>query len=118
MTRSCPLCGTEVVYGETVPEHYGRSAPAAGEWRDRLVQRQVEINDDLTYWREHLATIGFDVLGKADFKPGDPILVRGRLCTVVRANPKTVSVTSAFHSWPIKYGYEDVAKPEEAAVSE
>lgn len=110
--RKCFICGTELVYGETVPEHFDAyNKPASGPYQERLVQRQVEINDEILYWRDHLEAIGFSILGKDDFKKGDPIIVRGSLCTVVRANPKTVSVTSEFHSWPIKYGYEDVRKP-------
>lgn len=112
-TRGCPLCGTEVVYGATVPEHFTNlHQPASGEWRERLLQRQVEINDDLTYWREHMRSIGFELLGKDDFKAGDPVLVRGHICEVVRANPKTLTVLS--HGFRLKYGYEDVRKPEVA----
>lgn len=109
---TCPRCYRDVTIVDRVtPEH----GCATGAWREQLLHRQVEIHDELIYWREHLASIGFAMLTKADFKPGDPILVRGSLCTVVRANPKTVSVTGPHHSWPIKYGYEDVSKPEGSA---
>ena len=73
---------------------YGEQA--TGEWRDRLLARAQELDEDIAYCQQHLVQLSasgaYRQWGKADFRPGDRVETRHGPGTVVRASVKTVRV--------------------------
>lgn len=94
--RSCPLCRVDVVYGDTVPEHFARyDEPADGEHLAQLLTRRDTITADVAYWTAHrdsLTADGIELLGPGDFKVGDRVLAGSFPATVERVNKKSLSV--------------------------
>lgn len=95
------------------------SGPAEGDYRADCEARLAQTQADLTHWRGQLAALeaeGVRLWGPADFKPGDLAKVHGRWAEVVRANPKTLSVSSGY-SWSIRYRYTEVQDRREPAAA-
>lgn len=74
--------------------NYGK--PASGDYRDRLLTRQRDIHEELTYWREHVKAqeaAGVKVWSKDDFAKGDFIrFIGGTWYEVLRVNAKSVTI--------------------------
>lgn len=77
------------------------------EWLDRLRGVRVEYQEKLDYFQAALAALGGVAFSKANVRPGDAVKIRGRWEQVVKANGKTVAVTSCF-PWPLKYVWAEV----------
>lgn len=75
---------------------------AQGEHRDRIEARLAEIEEKLTYWREHLAELvaagEYRTWGPDDFRKGDYARIGGRWYEVVRVNKKSLTVTVQVHA--------------------
>jgi hypothetical protein len=72
--------------------------PAGGAYRDRLVEKIAHLDEQLDYWRGHLAEMAesgaFVPWSPTDFKVGDRVRRDGfsQWHPVTRVNPKSVSV--------------------------
>jgi uncharacterized protein DUF3560 len=85
-------------------------ATAGSSWHQRLVEHLQVIEDDLSYWRGHvaaLATEGFKVWSAADFTPGDLVKTAFGWHKVVRVNAKSLSVETGY-TWTDKIPYDRV----------
>jgi hypothetical protein len=74
---------------------HGEDEPATGAWRDQLTSQISSMDEQLAYWRAHVARLkeaGAKVWGPGDFKKGDFARYRGRWLEVVRVNRKSVTV--------------------------
>ncbi|PRZ34798.1 uncharacterized protein DUF3560 [Antricoccus suffuscus] len=94
--------------------------PAAGDHRDRLTARLEHLRDQIAYWQgirtaqvENGQTAGYT---KNDVQAGQWVQIRRQWREVVRANPKTVSVTNdvyptdeARRKYPMKYPYAEIS---------
>jgi len=95
-------------------------APATGEYRQRLLERMAQRGDQIAYWESVYAeqrdagianSYSRDTIAK-----GDQIKYRRQWYTVVRANPKTVSVR--LHegaTWTNTIGYHEISDHRRAA---
>jgi hypothetical protein len=75
------------------------------EGERRLLVERIEGDKKLLEAAKEAGTFGR--YSKDNVHKDDQIQVRGQWRTVVRANPKTVSVTTGY-SWTDKYGYEEI----------
>jgi uncharacterized protein DUF3560 len=70
--------------------------PATGEWREQLLTRARDINEELGYWRKHIAARqadGAKVWEPADFAKGDFVQIGlGAWHEVIRVNKKTLTL--------------------------
>lgn len=73
---------------------YGQ--PATGEWREQLLARARDIDEELGYWRKHIAARqadGAKVWEPADFTKGDFVQIGlGAWYEVIRVNKKTLTL--------------------------
>ena len=72
---------------------YGK--PAEGDYRERLLARQRDIHEELTYWREHVKAqeaAGVKVWSKGDFAKGDFVFFIASWYEVVRVNAKSLTI--------------------------
>ncbi len=105
-TFECPHCYKELTVTNCLtPVHGG----ATGEWAGRLIARKAAIVEEVAHWRQHLDEIGFVMATPAQFKKGDRVRFRHGIGTVVRVNPKTLTVRVDHSGFELKYGYEQVA---------
>jgi hypothetical protein len=96
-----PVYDKEVGYVPATPEQKQRRA-------EHVAPRLEELRDRLAYWESVRAT-QIDEGTATDYRPeqitkGDAVKVRGEWLQVVRVNPKTVSVETAY-SWTDKVEY-------------
>jgi hypothetical protein len=74
--------------------NYGH--PATGEWREQLLTRARDIDEELEYWRKHVTARqaeGVKVWGPADFTKGDFVQIGlGAWFEVIRVNKKTLTL--------------------------
>ena len=69
--------------------------PAEGRYLERIQAQLAELDEQLTYWRDHVAkaeTEGVKVWSKVDFKRDDFALCRGTWYQVQRVNTKSLTV--------------------------
>jgi hypothetical protein len=70
--------------------------PATGEWREQLLARARAIDEELDYWRKHVAARqadGVKVWEPADFTRGDFVQIGlGAWYEVIRVNKKTLTL--------------------------
>jgi hypothetical protein len=70
--------------------------PATGEWREQLLARARDIDDELEHWRKHIAARqadGAKVWEPADFAKGDFVQIGlGAWYEVIRVNKKTLTL--------------------------
>lgn len=91
----------------------GPSGPTAAneELRLRLEAEQAELRDQLTYWEavraEQIASGIASNHSRETIQKGDRVKIRGHWREVVRANPKTVSVTTGY-SWTDTAPYAEI----------
>jgi Domain of unknown function (DUF3560) len=115
-TIHCPLCGTDpAVVDRAVATHYYHK-PAEGAFRERQLARQADHIEQITYWKEHLASLeanGIKLWGPSDFKKGDFVNYWGGWREIVRVNAKTLSVKSDY-SWTDKLPYDKVKERRDA----
>jgi hypothetical protein len=105
---SCPHCWDKVTIqpDATVPNH----RRPEGVERTHLQEQRDRLADEIAYWREHLATLqaqGAKVYSRDDVQKGDQVVTRFGLRTVVRVNPKSVSVQTDY-SWTDTVKYDEV----------
>ena len=86
--------------------------PTDGRHAEQLHTGLAHVEADLAWWRavlaQHVAE-GFRVCGPADFRTGDRVRIKGGdVGTVVRVNPKTLTVDTGLLPWPLRYPYADV----------
>lgn len=70
------------------------------EWAQRLTVDLADLDDELSYWRQHVATAqanGVKVWGRADFTVGDFVCHGSRWYEVVRVNAKSLTVPAAMN---------------------
>ena len=84
---------------------------------DRLAPHLEEKRDQIAYWQAVRAAqidsgkaTGYD---RSNIKKGDRVKIRGHWHEVVRANPKTVSVTTGY-TWTDTVPYAEIQKHERA----
>ena len=93
--------------------------PATGADRDRLTARLDHLNDQIAYWHgiraAHVEDGQAADYSKQDVRAGQWVKIRRQWREVVRANPKTVSVTNnvyptveAQRKYPMKYPYAEI----------
>jgi hypothetical protein len=74
--------------------NYGH--PATGEWRQQLLARTRDIDEELEHWRKHVAARqadGAKVWEPADFTRGDFVQIGlGAWYEVIRVNKKTLTL--------------------------
>ena len=75
----------------------GTPPDTAGQHRDHLLTRAREIDEELAYWREHVAAQqadGVKVWSRDDFTRGDFVRFGGHRTwyEVIRVNPKSVTI--------------------------
>lgn len=84
---------------------------ATGTYRDRLLLRQLEAQDELTLTQQMLERArsegGMKEYSRQNVKPGDIVIVGGRGREVVRANKSTASVKTGY-SWTDKVPYHSI----------
>ncbi|MFV8227248.1 DUF3560 domain-containing protein [Mycolicibacterium fortuitum] len=77
-------------------EYVDEFPPATGEYRERVAARLAQTVDQIAYWKGVYAELQAEGLAntysRETVSKGDQVKYRGRWYTVVRANPKTVSV--------------------------
>jgi hypothetical protein len=70
--------------------------PATGEWREQLLARARDIDEELEHWRKHVAARqadGVKVWGPDDFTKGDFVQIGlGAWYEVIRVNKKTLTL--------------------------
>lgn len=112
-TIGCPRCYNEFTVADgQMPVHGG----ATGEWADRLNKRAAEITEEVDYWRNHITDIGFVMATPDQFKKGDRVRMKHGTGTVIRVNPKSLTVSpDSTPSFRLKYGYEEVTLIEKEA---
>lgn len=85
---------------------------ATGASRDRYEARLTRVEEELAYWRQHLAQLVADgkhrVWTRDDFRPGDLVRASGRWHKVLRVNPKTLTVPTPY-SWTDTIPYDAVS---------
>lgn len=100
------------------PDYIERSAAATGDNRERFTHRLAEVEDELRYWRQHLAhlveTGQHRVWGPGDFVPGDYVRASGRWHEVLRVNRKSLTVPTPY-SWTDTVPYDSVSDRRPAA---
>ena len=91
---------------------------ATGAYRERLLTRLAEQNDQLTYWKqvraEQIATGKATNFSRETISKGDYVRYRFGWAEVVRANAKTVSVKTDY-TWTDKIEYEALTDHKTAA---
>lgn len=89
------------------------SAPATGAWRERLLLRAADQDEQIAYWRGVLATAQaegrYTPIVLARIKPGDAIKAGGRWERVVKVNKATIQVDVA-PGWNNKVKISDVTE--------
>lgn len=100
------LHGYRTARGDTYP-------PADGEYQVRQAGRLSELEEQLEYWRgiraEQVSTGQATAYNRADVAKGDLVEYRGSWYAVVRANQKSVSVTSRVGgSWTDTIPYDQL----------
>jgi hypothetical protein len=82
-----------IVYSDTFP-------PASGQYREQLDARAAQLDEEIRYWRtvlDHARAAGeWTPVDRNAIQPGDSIKYRQQWHTVVRVNPKTVSVKTGY----------------------
>lgn len=77
-------------------EYVDEFPPATGEYRERVAARLAQTVDQIEYWKGVYAELQAEGLAntysRETVSKGDQVKYRGRWYSVVRANPKTVSV--------------------------
>src|SRR5690625_2015303 len=96
------------------PDNVDEVAPATGGYRQRAIRRMAQRADEIDYWRSVYAdqqTTGIaNSYSRDTIAKGDEVQYRGHWYTVVRANPKTVSVRLFDRaSWTNKIGYHEIS---------
>lgn len=82
--------------------------PISEEYRASLARQLEEVRDRLGFYRHCLETCGRKVWDRESLKGMRQALVRHEWQQIVKLNPKTVSVQSAYVPWPLKYPYTEV----------
>jgi len=77
------------------------------EWLERLRKVRAEYQEKLDYFQAAMNALGGVAFSRANVRPGDVVKIRGRWEQVVKANGKTVAVTSCF-PWAMKYAWAEV----------
>lgn len=67
----------------------------------------ADVQKEIAFLQQRIADSGVKQYTRADLQPGDLIQVRGSWREVVRTNPKTVAVKTAY-SWTDKYPYYEI----------
>lgn len=96
----------------------------AEAYRKQLAGVRIKYQERLDYYKAAMAALGGVQFGRENVHAGDLVKVRGRWEQVVKANGKTVAVTSCF-PWPLKYTWAEVqehkpvenAKPAEVQIA-
>jgi hypothetical protein len=78
----------------------------------------ADIKEEIAFLRQSIVDSGVKQYARGDLQPGDHVQIRGSWREVVKANPKTVSVKTAY-TWPDKYPYYEVTdhrRPEQPSA--
>ncbi|PRX66185.1 uncharacterized protein DUF3560 [Nonomuraea fuscirosea] len=95
------------------PRYIEDHAPAQGDYRERLLARKAQLDNQLEYDRAQLAAAieagEYVMWHKGNVHVGDMVTywMRGRRRTVVKVNKVTVAVESGY-SWPDKVKFTDI----------
>lgn len=81
--------------------------PATGEWLKQLKIRKKEYEEQVKYWETKIEEAGGIQYSQDNVKVGDRVKIRGQWCTVVRVNPKTVTVDTP-QGFTLKYNYSEI----------
>jgi hypothetical protein len=94
--------------------------PATGDYKLRTDAELAIAREQLEYWRgirdEQIREGQATNYSRGDITRGDQVLYRGRWLTVIRANPKSVSVRSQVGgSWTDTIAYAEISDHRSAA---
>lgn len=103
-----------VVARSATHEYVDEFGPATGPYRDQVIARMAQRNDQVTYWKAVYADLqaaGVASLHSRDsISKGDLVKYRGHWYPVVRVNSKTVSVRMhELASWANRIGYHEIS---------
>lgn len=90
----------------------------ATEYKRKLEAWRIEIRERLDFFTGKMNELGGVAYNKSNIKPGDAVKIRGRWEKVVKANNKTVSTTTPYFPWPLKYPYAEIQEHKSNTVTE
>lgn len=95
--------------------------PATGEWRERLLERVADLDEQIRYWAEHLEQAIADGTYRpvvvANIQPGDLIRVSVGWERVAKVNKTTITVVAP-GGWNNKVKIVDILEHRSAALIE
>lgn len=109
------LDGNRRVVARTATHEYvDEFGPATGPYRDQVIARMAQREDQIDYWNTIYAQLQASGVAsthsRANISKGDLIKYRGHWYPVVRANAKTVSVRlHELASWTDRIGYHEIS---------
>lgn len=103
-----------VVARSATHEYVDEFGPATGPYRDQVIARMAQREDQIAYWKSIYAELQASGVAsthsRASISKGDLIKYRGRWYPVVRVNSKTVSVRlHEMAAWTDRIGYHEIS---------